>query len=61
VKISKCKECGDNPCICHCKKTDKWAAHCMNCDNAIGEIGYYHPIADSKKQAEKLWNELNKT
>lgn len=54
-----CKECGGKPCIC----TDgfaRWAAHCMECDNAIGKPGYYDPCAESEEEAIKMWNNLNK-
>ena len=55
-----CKECSGGVCVCHDEFTGKWAAHCMSCDNAIGTIGYYSPVADSQIDAYKQWNKLNK-
>jgi hypothetical protein len=56
-----CKDCGGGVCVCHDEGiSGKWAAHCMSCDNSIGESGVYHPVADTQIEAYKLWNELNK-
>ena len=57
-EIKRCKECGGMPCIC--SSGGKWAAHCMECDNSIGEKGYHDNCADSHEQACQMWNELNK-
>ena len=35
-----------------------WAAHCMDCDVAIGKPGYYDPCANSQDQAERRWIKL---
>lgn len=53
----KCKKCGSKPCIC--SDNGKWAAHCMSCNNQIGEPGLYDPCANSKQEATELWNKLN--
>ena len=59
-----CKECGSQPCVCslELKSGDEvWAAHCMNCDNGIGQTGdgmLDHP-AGSEEEAEEMWNLLN--
>ena len=70
-EILRCKECGGRPCICcgssvKCDdsgctlcSTGKWAAHCMECDNAIGKKGVHDNCADSQKQAIDMWNKLN--
>jgi hypothetical protein len=52
-----CIECGGSVCICN--NGTGWAAHCMDCDNAIGHRGYYDPCAKNKYEACKIWNELN--
>ena len=54
----KCKECGGEACIC--QDDDLWAAHCMDCDNAVGVRGEYDPCCKSKIDAIQKWNELNK-
>jgi DNA-binding transcriptional regulator YhcF (GntR family) len=54
----RCKECGDTVCIC----TDgiMWAAHCMTCDNAIGDArGTHNPCAKNEYVACAEWNEIN--
>jgi len=53
----RCKGCGAKVCIC--PFGEKWAAHCMDCDNSIGKRGYYDPCADSEKEAGFLWMQLN--
>jgi len=54
----RCKECGGGVCICsHDPK--HWAAHCMDCDNAIGKIGFYDPCASSEIEAGRAWIKLN--
>lgn len=58
METIKCIECGNNACVC--QDDDKWAAHCMTCDNSIGKRGYYHAVADSEAEAIRLWNDLNK-
>ncbi len=55
----RCIECGGGVCICH--DSSGWAAHCMDCDNAIGERGFYDPCAKSEKEAGELWIKLNRT
>jgi len=55
--MKKCKECGGNVCIC--EDDGMWAAHCMDCDNAIGIRGYYDPCALTKEEAEIRWNKMN--
>ena len=35
-----------------------WAAHCMNCDVAIGKPGYYDPCASSEEDARRQWVKL---
>jgi len=32
----------------------------MECDNAIGEEGFYDPCASSEEEAREMWIELNK-
>ena len=61
-KTVRCKECGGKACICSDENFGKiaWAAHCMDCDNTIGDRGYYDPCAKSKDEAIQRWNELNK-
>ena len=50
-----CKKCGDRVCICcHDISESKWMAHCMSCENNIGHS------ADSKFEACKRWNDLNR-
>ena len=56
--IASCKDCEGKPCICEYE--DKWAAHCMDCDNSIGEPGVYDACADSEEEAIERWNELNR-
>lgn len=56
----RCKVCGDKVCICCDHKTNKWAAHCMTCNNAIGHIGWHDCCADSAQEAFDQWQELNK-
>ncbi len=58
IKPVRCKECGHKACICS-DGINKWAAHCMECDNTIGCRGYYDPCAKSEEEAIRLWNELN--
>ena len=55
----RCKKCGGRVCICSYSDT-RWAAHCMECDNAIGEEGFYDPCASSEEEAREMWIELNK-
>ncbi len=52
-----CSECGGKVCICG--EHGGWAAHCMDCANAIGKRGYYDPCADTQIEALKQWNALN--
>lgn len=56
-ELSLCKDCCGKPCICECEGL--WAAHCMDCDNAIGHTGFYDPCALTKDEAEIRWNKLN--
>ena len=55
--LVKCKECGGKPCICQ-GSNGLWAAHCMDCDNAIGHGGY-DPCALTEGEAEIRWNRKN--
>lgn len=52
-----CKDCGSQPCIC--EDGGMWAAHCMGCDNSIGQPGFYDPCALTKEEAEIRWNKMN--
>ena len=63
AKKEKCKECGGTVCICSDYFDGKrhWAAHCMVCNNSIGEDGFYNPCADSREAAIAMWNKLNGT
>lgn len=58
AKDVRCVECGGGVCICSHSDTE-WAAHCMDCDNAIGKIGFYDPCAKSQEEAEEMWIKLN--
>jgi hypothetical protein len=53
----RCKECDGKVCVCEFE--GKWAAHCMDCDNTIGERGTYDPCADSRGDAIARWDSLN--
>ncbi len=52
-----CIECGGSVCIC--EDGGRWAAHCMDCDNAIGKRGVYDPCAATREDAERQWAALN--
>jgi len=58
LEYVRCKECGGKVCVCN-DGPNKWAAHCMDCDNSIGKRGYYNPCAKSKFEAISLWSKLN--
>ena len=62
VEPYNCSECGSKACICsdHINGNIHWAAHCMDCDNTIGERGFYDPCASSKREAIERWNNLNR-
>ena len=57
MKPLRCTEGGGKACIC--SDGGVWAAHCQDCDNTIGERGYYDPCAKSEQSAVEMWNELN--
>jgi len=56
-KYIPCIECEGQPCIC--EDNGKWSAHCMDCDNQIGERGFYDPCAKSEEEAVRRWNDIN--
>lgn len=56
-----CAKCGSGCCVCDddYNGVSLWAAHCMGCDNSIGEKGLYDPCAKSKYEATMRWNAMN--
>jgi hypothetical protein len=54
-ELAKCKKCGGKACVCE-GPNGMWAAHCMDCDNAIGDIA---GSAQTKGDAEIFWDILN--
>ena len=55
--LVRCSECGGKVCVCECD--GMWAAHCMDCENQIGQRGFYDPCALTKEEAERRWNKMN--
>ena len=58
VPLAKCRNCGGKPCICRGPE-GTWAAHCMDCDNGIGQPGFIDHCALTEAEAEVRWNKLN--
>lgn len=57
VNVLLCRECSGKPCIC--ESGGLWAAHCMDCDNQIGEPGYYDSCCATQMEAIDRWNHQN--
>jgi len=57
TETNRCIKCGWGACIC--SDVGGWAAHCMNCDHAVGKPQFYDPCCETEEEAIKQWNEIN--
>jgi hypothetical protein len=53
----RCIKCGGRVCICEMQ--DKWTAHCMDCDQKIGDGNGLDYSCDSPQDAKTYWEFIN--
>ena len=50
--------CGAEACVC--EDGGRWAAHCTRCERGIGEPNAYDPCAESRDEAVRMWDDMQK-
>lgn len=53
----RCIKCGGRVCICEMQ--DKWTAHCMDCDQKIGDGNGLDYSCDCPEDAKSQWEFIN--